>query len=109
MSDIIKKAMKGMGIMSSLFTMARDSGAYKLRKLYPITDLELKERLDQGAVDIASITGKQVIVEAILQEHHADPVKFSYKYPLKTPWQVYEDQCVLLQQVLEGKVVLPNG
>ncbi|MCK5613566.1 hypothetical protein KAR91_67475 [Candidatus Pacearchaeota archaeon] len=100
--EIIKKALKGMGIMSSLFIMARDSGAYKLRKNYQVTDLELKERLDQGAIDIASITGKQIIVEDILQEHHADPKKFEYKYPLKTPWEVYQDQCIQLQEALES-------
>lgn len=102
MIHIIKEALKGMGIMSDLFKMARDSGAYKVRKLYPITDLELKKMLDQGAIDIASITGKQIIVENVLQEHHASTVKFAYKYPLKTPWQVYEEKCIELQEALKS-------
>ena len=96
LNNIITLAMAGMKETTLTLIMARDSGAYKKRKEYLVSDLEMKTILDAGQADVAAHYGKIIIAEHVMKQHSLNPKAFRKAFKGMTIQDVYNDLCIEL-------------
>lgn len=96
MDNIIILAMAGMKKITLLFLMARHSGSHKERKTYQLSDLEMKESLDNAQADVASHYGKILIAEHVMERQALNPKEWKKAFKGMTMQDVYNDLCIEL-------------
>ena len=101
-NDIAEKALKGADNTAKIFQRARESGLYKIRKNWQITDKELDVVLNKGAANSAGAMGRLIIAEYVMQEYNKDPKAFKKLHERKTVWDVYTEGCDFLQALLRA-------